>query len=1012
MPAIAALLLAGIFDGLDKRDEREAASAAAAAASAAEFDMFKKKKDYENEREDALLKVKLKEEADKKTAKDQQVMDQINYLNRIERDKAPQTTTTTYATDYDNEGITKASGPGRPAKTYYYDSLSDKVASIDNTKLYNESEIDDMINPLNSQLNIQGSSLEYVKIALPDGAFTFEQRKKETPVITKQFSLEEVGEIVATQNETLKKDGSGQQARPVFAGKTPNGKDLYTVEVYTPKKAGVSLADFTKKLGDAGIDIDDLELTFGEDGLIKSATRKADTGGAGKTYDAIVKQINKMAPIAGFTIVPKELTDGGYIAEYKPTPEPKKAIKTRAEATEEMEALIKTTPLEKGKQYYVKETSSGYYVVDIRDVKTPIDPLKMSTNINAKGDPIPFGGGYWGARGQIGEGSTFEVFDMTPDGTGLVLGRPVVDDAGKNILESPDSQALGPEGVLVWERKAYKSLDTGTVVANQLLDFFTTFDGKTIQRAFDLQQAGTNTTAFPAIKDLLVSLVANYNSTGVTTSNTDIIFRNLVSDGAFNDQLNMLGKVANGALLKAVTNQVTADIQTNNVKQGLPANTPTNSDGPNFQIPERTSIIASSLVIRKEDGAVEFTPATVDLIKNLTANGIVSADKVLDLLSIGQIKSDPSTTGSPEGVAGLAGSAEELYQLLSTGKTAQTGGGPGSKQTTASLGTPTMGSRDKDTFRRAVGSLATLEDRLLLLEAVLPKSVVKSFKGRFLKDDSPGGVYTAISGAANFIKIGDTLTASRKTMKTVLNINDLLAGGAQTGVSGSLAIIKDSILYTVDQVIEEVFNDGREELSMFAGEAFTDKDTGKTYSSATTYQQIMSQKREELSKNLNSSNKKVRQNALLKFNLTVLSYSYAAMLDPNGRLSDADREAADRAIGNSAFATPEQIKAVAEAIYKSANMTNVKASAYLSGSPERVYAMKMYDENSSATTTMPVEEFIKSFIPTNLSKDSVVPTIKETLTDEADESLGAVDTPPLSRSFASSPRFPGATQTI
>jgi len=92
-------------------------------------------------------------------------------------------------------------------------------------------------------------------------------------------------------------------------------------------------------------------------------------------------------------------------------------------------------------------------------------------------------------------------------------------------------------------------------------------------------------------------------------------------------------------------------------------------------------------------------------------------------------------------------------------------------------------------------------------------------------------------------------------------------------------------------------------------------------------------------------------------------------------------------------------------------MTNVKASAYLSGSPERVYAMKMYDENSSATTTMPVEEFIKSFIPTNLSKDKVVPE-NETLTDDANESLGAVDTPPLSRSFASSPRFPGATQTI
>ena len=1010
MPAIAALLLAGIFDGLDKRDEREAASAAAASASAAEFDMFKRKEDYKSQREDALLKAQLKEEADKKTAKDEQVMNQINYLNRIEIDKAPQTTTTTYATDFDNEGITKASGPGRPALTYYYDSLSDKVASIDNTKLYNESEIDDMINPLNSQLNIQGSSLEYVKIALPNGAFTFEQRKKETPVITKQFSLDEVEKIVANQNKTLIEDGSGQQARPVFAGKTPDGKDLYTVEVYTPKKAGVSLADFTKKLGDAGIEIDDLDLTFNKDGLIESATRKVGKGGAGKTYEAIVEQINKMAPIAGFTIVPKGLTDGGFVAEYKPTPEPKKAIKTSAEATKEMGELKKTTPLEKGKQYYVKETASGY-IVDIREVKTPLDPLKMSTNINAKGDPIPFGGGYWGARAQGSDGSTFRVFDMTPDGTGLVLGRPVLDDAGKKIVQSPDSQALGPEGVLVWERKAYKSLDTGTVVANQLLDFFTTFDGKTIQRAFDLQQAGTNTTAFPAIKDLLVSLVASYNSTGVTTSNTDIIFRNLVSDGAFNDQLNMLGKVANGALLNAVTNQVTADIQTNNVKQGLPANTPTNSDGPNFQIPERTSIIASSLVIRKEDGAVEFTPATVDLIKNLTANGIVPAGKVLDLLSIGQIKSDPSTTGSPEGVAGLAESAEELYQLLSTGKTAQTGGGPGSKQTTASLGTPTMGSRDKDTFRRAVGSLATLEDRLLLLEAVLPKSVVKSFKGRFLKDDSPAGVYAAISGAASFIKIGDTQTASRKTMKTVLNINNLLAGGAQTGAVGSLAKIKDSILYTVDQVMEEVFNDGGEELSMFAGEAFTDKDTGKTYSSATTYQQIMSQKRAELSEKLNSSDKKVRQNALLKFNLTVLSYSYAAMLDPNGRLSDADREAADRAIGNSAFATPTQIKAVAEAIYKSANMTNVKASAYLSGSPERVYAMKMYDENSSATTTIPVEEFIKSFIPTNLSKDKVVPE-NETLTDDANESLGAVDTPPLSRSFASSPRFPGATQTI
>ena len=1006
MPAIAALLLAGIFDGLDKRDEREAASAAAASASAAEFDMFEKKQKLLAGIEADKVKATqtlADAEAAKKT---RQITSGLTLRNDNESRKSGARMTLPQH-DFDPGEMVGGTGA---KKFHYFNYQENKYESLDTTQDMNLDQVKTMIAAQNIELERGGSTKRYFPVLKEGGSgYTFALQDYTPPPLKTVFSREEAEKEMEELNAQLIAGDSVERYSMVLAGQNKDGNQ-YELKLGVPKKAGVSLADFTKKLKGTGVKIGDLELTFGEDGLIKSATRKVGKGGAGKTYEAIVEQINKMAPIAGFTIVPKGLTDGGFVAEYKPTPEPKKAIKTRAEATKEMEELKKTTPLEKGKQYYVDETASGY-VVGIRDVNIPLDPLKMSREVNAKGDPIPFGAGYWGARAQGGDGSTFEVFDMTPDGTGLVLGRPVLDDAGKKIVQSPDSQALGREGVLVWERKAYKSLDTGTVVANQLVDFFTTFDGKTIQRAFDLQQAGTNTTAFPAIKDLLVSLVANYNSTGVTTSNTDIIFRNLVSDGAFNDQLNMLGKVANGALLNAVTNQVTADIQTNNVKQGLPANTPTNSDGPNFQIPERTSIIASSLVIRKEDGAVEFTPATVDLIKNLTANGIVSAGKVLDLLSIGQIKSDPSTTGSPEGVAGLAESAEELYQLLSTGKTAQTGGGPGSKQTTATLGTPTMGSRDKDTFRRAVGSLATLEDRLLLLEAVLPKSVVKSFKGRFLKDDSPAGVYEAISGAANFIKIGDTQTASRKTMKTVLNINNLLAGGAQTGAVGSLAKIKDSILYTVDQVMEEVFNDGGEELSMFAGEAFTDKDTGKTYSSATTYQQIMSQKRAELSEKLNSSDEKVRQNALLKFNLTVLSYSYAAMLDPNGRLSDADREAADRAIGNSAFATPTQIKAVAEAIYKSANMTNVKASAYLSGSPERVYAMKMYDENSSATTTIPVEEFIKSFIPTNLSKDKVVPE-NETLTDDANESLGAVDTPPLSRSFASSPRFPGATQTI
>jgi len=93
----------------------------------------------------------------------------------------------------------------------------------------------------------------------------------------------------------------------------------------------------------------------------------------------------------------------------------------------------------------------------------------------------------------------------------------------------------------------------------------------------------------------------------------------------------------------------------------------------------------------------------------------------------------------------------------------------------------------------------------------------------------------------------------------------------------------------------------------------------------------------------NMADSQSKKDALLRLNLRILSYRKASLLDPNGRLSDADREAADQALEfGGIFVATELIEANVRETRRIAEYSRDTTRGYLTGNPAIILATRVY----------------------------------------------------------------------
>lgn len=152
---------------------------------------------------------------------------------------------------------------------------------------------------------------------------------------------------------------------------------------------------------------------------------------------------------------------------------------------------------------------------------------------------------------------------------------------------------------------------------------------------------------------------------------------------------------------------------------------------------------------------------------------------------------------------------------------------------------------------------------------------------------------------------------------------DLLKEGAQAGILGQISkigAIGDEIM---DKVVPTLV--GKDEKA----------------------QQVIDQLNADRERIDRMPNEQAKLDALLRLNLRILSYRKASLLDPNGRLSDADREAADDALGFAGiFVATELIETNVREVKRIAEYTRDTTKAYMSGNPSLILASRVYQSLS------------------------------------------------------------------
>lgn len=271
--------------------------------------------------------------------------------------------------------------------------------------------------------------------------------------------------------------------------------------------------------------------------------------------------------------------------------------------------------------------------------------------------------------------------------------------------------------------------------------------------------------------------------------------------------------------------------------------------------------------------------------------------------------------------------AEKAYGALTRGEALFAGRSfIGERGDSAAVQMPFIGSEPQKAIKAQLSHFNGHYDRIGAVAFMMPATDLDSlYAGMSGAGIEPEDVFSRVSGLpkVTYKEVTKRNSDSEDMIAIADRSLDLLKGGAQAGILGQVSKMTAIGNELMDKVLPTLA--GKDEAA----------------------QSAINNLSAEYQNALNRPDSQAKVDALLRLNLRILSYRKASLLDPNGRLSDADREAADDALGFAGiFVATELIETNVREVKRIAQYSRDTTKAYMSGNPSLILASRVYQSLS------------------------------------------------------------------
>lgn len=420
-----------------------------------------------------------------------------------------------------------------------------------------------------------------------------------------------------------------------------------------------------------------------------------------------------------------------------------------------------------------------------------------------------------------------------------------------------------------------------------------------------------NPTGFNQLRDTISGMINNWESANTNKQSGELVVAPITVQYPWLED-----KFGNAdPELMGLFDQESESVQLARAQSGIPLNEPAMTDGENnVRIPLRPNLANSPLVTTVGDRKV-YSETFVNGMAGILRDSGVSQTVAYDILDNAYIRGE---NGFVQG----GNAPAKAFANLQRGKSVMSGlrftGMVGDR---ASFQMPPLGDTTRENIRNAVSNFSTHNDKIVGLALMQNKADVDAVYANTYGEGTREDVYAKVAGgtATTYNDVQSRLDFARQLEQTGERAVQLLDANAKPGIVGEISQMKAGAAYLMENLIPTLVG----------------KDEGG--------QAAINNLQAEYQKALSYSAGQAQRDALLKLNLRILSYKKASLLDPTGRLSDADRQAADDALGfGRLFVSPDIVKANVLETMQIATYTRDVTQNLLSGNPSLVLAASTY----------------------------------------------------------------------
>jgi hypothetical protein len=501
------------------------------------------------------------------------------------------------------------------------------------------------------------------------------------------------------------------------------------------------------------------------------------------------------------------------------------------------------------------------------------------------------------------------IISLKPNGT---LNRMGI-DATKEIEYDPASPNKSESTFFVY-RRAKVSDDKRTQATEGATYFFSDFSPDVVKRIVD--QKDTNPAAYDETKLMLSETLQNWKR-GMAVDTGDGGQRIPPIDESFGEQLNKLAEldpglrqvISGGGLTDQALREINYDI-------GEPINNPVMIEDDGGALVKRRPNLADAFAV-EVNGEIAYQQDFVVKASGLAKNGQMQVATVYDVFN----SAVNLTTGlpDPEAVTMAYKGAIRNTDLLTNADFSRIDNGR------KVFSTPTLASETEGLIVENLSRLPTHQDRITSLQMSIPDSAFGLAEAQAIVGENVGraGKYESVTGRSDYDDLTSIRSNAERVMSTGAELEALLVDlDGDVGIVNQVTLLKKGANYLFDSVVKN--------LKMEDGEG-------------TTTDQLRQSLNQELTSALATEDEEAQVAALVRLNVKIQTYAYASMLDPNGRLSDQDRQQAELAIGAEGIsANPDAVLTTSRRLVNSAARTRDLVNAYTSGNTKRVIAADYY----------------------------------------------------------------------